>query len=73
MTSLIGFIERIEMPLYDTVCTSCAESQEQLLTRDEEPDRCPLCGSDMVRLPVQRTNFSLKGSGWASDGYSIKK
>lgn len=60
------------MPLYDTVCKTCAESQEQLLTREEEPDRCPVCGNPMVRVPIQKANFSLKGSGWASDGYQIR-
>ena len=55
------------MPAYNYLCPQNHEFEHH--TRDGEP-ACPVCG-DMtaVRIPAP-TNFILKGSGWAKDGYS---
>jgi hypothetical protein len=60
------------MPLYDYKCKICANVFEVLVKsgdRDKE-QACPKCESKEVGKLVSRTSFSLKGGGWASDGYS---
>jgi putative FmdB family regulatory protein len=58
------------MPLYDCKCPGCGTKNEQLLKREEEPDRCPQCGKPMKREVAQLASFALKGGGWYKDGYS---
>lgn len=39
--------------------------------REEPGEACPVCkGTDKTRDTVNKTSHVLKGSGWASDGYS---
>lgn len=62
------------MPIYEYRCPRCKVSFERLLKHSEreEPQSCPdeKCGEKETGKLVSRTSFSLKGSGWASDGYS---
>jgi len=62
------------MPTFEYRCEPC---QEHLIIADvydrvkeSEPFKCPQCGQDMKK--VFNTNFILKGSGWARDGYVTK-
>lgn len=61
------------MPLYDCKCPNCGRVAEQLLKRDDEPNKCPACLTVMERLSMQLPNFALKGGGWFADGYSKGK
>lgn len=58
------------MPCYEYWCESCVKSYE-VKKRVSDPvlENCPVCGREMVKL-VSLSNFSLKGGGWAKDGYS---
>lgn len=59
------------MPMYEYRCKKCEHKFEKLLRHSEreEPQACPKCEGDTRRL-VSRSSFSLKGGGWADDGYS---
>jgi len=59
------------MPIRDYVCKTCHKTSEVLERREEEP-ACGHCGSKDVAASKElpKTNFALKGSGWAKDGYS---
>lgn len=51
--------------------TSCPCPIDLLRKRSEadDPVECPSCGKGLSRC-VAASNFSLKGGGWAKDGYS---
>ena len=55
---------------YEHACRTC-ELQwiESYNLSDNPPDVCPECGSDDVYRLVGSSGFTLKGSGWSSDGY----
>ncbi len=61
------------MPIYEYECVNkeCREITEKMrkISEFDVPLSCPLCGSE-TRKKVSQTSFSLKGGGWASDGYS---
>jgi putative FmdB family regulatory protein len=57
------------MALYDFECDVCKTVTEHLVRKPEEaPKHCEKCGAELRRL-VGRAGFSLKGFGWAWDGY----
>lgn len=62
------------MPMYEYHCPKCDTRFERLLrlSEREEPQSCPNeeCDEKETKKLISRTSFSLKGGGWASDGYS---
>jgi len=59
------------MPIYTYRCWECkAEIEEIQKFDDPAPETCPKC---QCRRTLEKTfgvsNFQLKGSGWAKDGY----
>jgi len=66
------------MPVYDFKCnnSSCGldyEVSEELSIKEyeslcREERLCPNCDVEMDRI-ITKTNFILKGGGWAKDGY----
>jgi putative FmdB family regulatory protein len=62
------------MPMYEYRCPKCGAEFEKLLRVSErdEPQPCSNkeCDVKEVNKMISRTSFSLKGGGWASDGYS---
>lgn len=60
------------MPLYEYRCTQCKHQFERLLRGVEvkEPQMCPACESIQCERLISQSSFSLKGEGWARDGYS---
>ena len=56
------------MPLYEYQCPACRREQELLLRIDHLTPCCPACHKKM-RRKISRTNFALRGGGWARDGY----
>lgn len=46
----------------------CPVEKLRRLSEADEPVSCSLCGENLERV-VSRSNFVLKGSGWAKDGY----
>lgn len=62
------------MPLFEYRCQKCGTEFERLLRHSErdKPQKCvnPKCGSMETKKKISRTSFSLKGGGWASDGYA---
>lgn len=64
------------MPIYEYKCVECGQVMEVLVRSmtdktAEEPIVCTKseCAGQAKRT-VSRTSFTLKGGGWASDGYS---
>lgn len=57
------------MPLYEFKCTKCGASKELIKSVEklEEIIECS-CGYLMQRV-ISTSNFNLKGTGWAKDGY----
>jgi putative FmdB family regulatory protein len=62
------------MPMYEYRCPKCDTRFERLLRLSErdDPQPCPneKCDEKETQKMISRTSFSLKGGGWASDGYS---
>jgi putative FmdB family regulatory protein len=60
------------MPLYEYACLKCGQEFEVLkkVSQIEEEQDCPKCSSKDTKKKISRTSFSLKGGGWASEGYS---
>ena len=65
------------MPLYEFECEDCGYIFEELVTLSskilneyEIVAVCPKCDSAFCKKIISKTNFRLKGSGWAKDGYS---
>jgi putative FmdB family regulatory protein len=61
------------MPIYEYQCedAECGEKTEKLrkMAESDDPVECPKCSKPMKRM-VSQSSFSLKGGGWASDGYA---
>ena len=64
--------EEPSMPLYEYKCPKCGHEFERLLRVSQRDDKqaCPKCDSKETVKKMSRTSFSLKGGGWAEDGYS---
>ncbi len=62
------------MPIYEYRCDAC-ESTFEVMARitAAPPDSCEKCGDGPVHKLISQSSFLLKGSGWASDGYSSAK
>ena len=62
------------MPLYEYECEDCEHRFERLLRGSEvkEEQHCPLCDGSKCKKQISQSSFSLKGGGWAEDGYSDK-
>ena len=62
------------MPLFEYRCQKCGTEFERLLRHSErdKPQKCvnQKCESMETKKMISRTSFSLKGGGWASDGYA---
>lgn len=62
------------MPIYEYECPKCKKRVEMILNREHI---APLCCNEDCNVEMHKvfsaSNFSLKGSGWAKDGYSSKK
>jgi putative FmdB family regulatory protein len=55
---------------YEYGCKRCSLVFVVNNKRPEDKEcACPDCGN-MARRLISRTSFSLKGDGWAKDGYS---
>ena len=55
------------MPLYRYKCPDCDHTEELLQKLEDEGAECK-CGGAMDRA-LTTAGFSLKGGGWASEGY----
>ena len=66
------------MPIYEYKCEKCDERFEVMQRISEEPlatcpkDKCPKKrhGKGKLTKMISQTSFTLKGGGWAKDGYS---
>lgn len=62
------------VPTYEFRCVKCRNTVEiQRSIKDESTPLCmePGCdGQQEMEQIISKTAFALKGSGWASDGYS---
>ncbi len=62
------------MPTYEFRCPKCRKVIE--LQKSMNDESCPLCvepgcdGQQEMEQLISKSNFALKGMGWASDGYS---
>ncbi len=65
------------MAVYRMFCRSCEIEFEFFKCRSDEVAECPKCGSrgeeHLEKLPPTRVSHSLKGEGWARDGYKSSK
>ena len=59
------------MPLYEQKCHKCGHTFNVLVPFSEASQDvpCPACEAPRTRRVFSRTNFALKGGGWAKDGY----
>lgn len=57
------------MPVYDNYCEPCDLLFESVQSFKERPPKCPRCKEDSHRVITSAPSVSLKGAGWAYDGY----
>lgn len=62
------------MPIYEYTCPDCHHECQlfRAVAERDNPVSCEECRTDM-RRQVSKSSFALKGSGWASDNYGLKK
>lgn len=60
------------MPIYVYECLECKSEVEEIQKMSDPPlEDCPKCGKKKVlEKKMGKSNFQLKGGGWADDGYS---
>ena len=60
------------MPLYGYECAFCDFKFElrKNMSKSDDTEYCPQCGSECNKLISGGSGFILEGSGWAKDGYS---
>ncbi len=63
------------MPTYCQRCKKCGHHFEVQvpMAQYSDPQPCPKCSATQTIRVFSRTSFSLKGDGWAKDGYSKGK
>ena len=57
------------MPIYNYKCETCDHEMERVQKYDDPAPACERCEGKTARTIPTRTNFKLKGIGWARDGY----
>lgn len=60
------------MPLYEFKCPICGDTTEKMQKHSDKAPLCekPECAEQVMSRCISPSNFSLKGGGWAKDGYS---
>ena len=62
------------MPVYEYKCEreNCGEITERVREIEDRHKRvkCGSCGSTSPKLIISKTDFTLIGGGWATDGYA---
>lgn len=59
------------MPIYEYTCLKCDADFEREQSMSDPPVKtCPICKGRKIEKLVSMTSFSLKGGGWAADGYA---
>ncbi|MDP7111302.1 MAG: zinc ribbon domain-containing protein [Myxococcota bacterium] len=62
------------MPIYEYRCDDCGSTFDVMARITEAPpENCESCNGGPIHKLISQTSFVLKGSGWASDGYSSAK
>jgi putative FmdB family regulatory protein len=62
------------MPIYEYRCDDCGSTFEVMARiTAAPPEHCESCQGGPIHKLISQTSFVLKGSGWASDGYSSAK
>lgn len=56
------------MPLFDLACSNCNVVIFDRMHKSTDEVVCPNCNHPLAKL-VSKSNFKLKGGGWAEDGY----
>lgn len=59
--------------IYEFKCKNCHITEKYFpINSDIEVTECRICGAEAKRL-ISKSNFILKGKGWAKDGYNKEK
>jgi putative FmdB family regulatory protein len=59
------------MPVFEFICNKCHEKTTRLCKRNEiDAVTCSNCQGNELEQIISKSSFSLKGSGWYSDGYN---
>jgi putative FmdB family regulatory protein len=59
--------------LFEFKCDKCHITEENLpISSKKETTKCSICGAEAKRI-ISKSNFILKGNGWAKDGYNKEK
>jgi len=59
------------MPIFEYSCPKCSTVVEIILSKPHNTPLCEECGMILERI-ISKSNFSLKGGGWAKDNYEQK-
>lgn len=58
------------MPVYDYECESCGSMEIEHSIKEPARTICPKCQREGLQRTIGRTSFTLRGGGWANQGYS---
>ena len=59
------------MPIYEYKCGKCKKLFEYLQKFSDDPkEECEECEGNLTKV-LSTSSFSLKGSGWYKDGYTL--
>lgn len=61
------------MPIYEYRCPACGHTFERMVKLSDPLPACPSCGAGEVNKLISQSAFHLKGGGWYSDHYGLKK
>jgi putative FmdB family regulatory protein len=62
------------VPIYEYRCPDCGHQLEKRQSFSAAPlTDCPACGGGNLKKLVSMTAFALKGDGWFSDHYGLRK
>jgi putative FmdB family regulatory protein len=60
------------MPVYEYRCSECSYEVTVFQSMDAPAPHCKCESKQEMKRLISKTSFSLKGRGWAKDGYSSK-
>lgn len=61
------------MPINEYYCEDCSNIFEYFKIKTDDKPVCPKCSGTKLKKFISKSNFELKGEGWAKTGYSKTK
>jgi putative FmdB family regulatory protein len=66
------YLKEKAMPVYEYRCSECSYEVTVFQSMSAPAPDCKCESEQEMKRLISKTSFSLKGGGWARDGYSSK-